>query len=66
MARLTRPRRGEGRMIAGVCAAVAEGLGLSTGLVRLGFVLFGVFGVGEIVYLVLWLVLPKRWHAELT
>ena len=60
MARLTRPRRGEGRMIAGVCAAVAEGLGLSTGLVRLGFVLFGVFGVGEIVYLVLWLVLPKR------
>ena len=59
MSRLTRPRRGEGRVIAGVCAAVADGVGLSTGLVRLGFVLFGLFGVGELAYLVLWLLLPK-------
>ena len=36
MTQLTRPRRGEGRMIAGVCAAVADGVGLGTGLVRLG------------------------------
>ena len=60
MSRLTRPARGEGRVIAGVAAAVANGLGVSTGLVRLVFVLTGLFGAGEIAYLVLWLLLPKR------
>ena len=60
MARMTRPRAGEGRMIAGVAAAVADGVGLSTGLVRLLFVVTGLFGAGELVYLVLWILLPKR------
>ena len=60
MSRLTRPARGEGRVLAGVAAAVADGLGLSVGLVRLVFVLTGLFGAGEIAYLVLWLLLPKR------
>ena len=60
MARLTRPRRGEGRVVAGVAAAVAEGLGLSTTLVRWIFAITGLFGAGEIVYLVLWILLPKR------
>lgn len=55
--RLVRPRHG--KVIAGVCAALAEGFGLSTTLVRLGFVLFGLFGVGELVYIVLWILLPK-------
>ena len=57
---MTRPRAGQGRMIAGVAAAVAEGLGLSVGLVRLVFVLTAFFGLGELVYLVLWVLLPKR------
>ena len=60
MSRLTRPRSGEGRMIAGVAAAVADGLGLSVTLVRVLFVIFALTGIGELVYLVLWLVLPKR------
>ena len=60
MARLTRPARGEGRVLAGVAAAVAEGLGLSTTLVRWVFVLTGLFGAGEIAYVVLWVLLPKR------
>lgn len=60
MARLTRPRRGEGRVFAGVAAAVADGLGMSTTLVRVLFVVSGLFGAGEIVYLVLWILLPKR------
>lgn len=60
MAALTRPARGEGRVIAGVAAAVADGLGLSTTLVRLLFVLAGFFGAGELVYIVLWILLPKR------
>jgi phage shock protein PspC (stress-responsive transcriptional regulator) len=60
MARLTRPRRGEGRVLAGVAAAVADGLGMSSTLVRVLFVVSGLFGAGEIVYLVLWILLPKR------
>ena len=55
---LVRPRHG--KIIAGVCAAIADRFGLSTGLVRLGFVLFGLFGVGEIVYIALWVVIPKE------
>jgi phage shock protein C len=60
MAQLTRPRRGEGRVIAGVAAAVADGLGMSRTLVRVLFVLAGIFGVGELVYIVLWILLPNR------
>lgn len=55
---LVRPRRGRGRIIAGVCAAVADRFGLSRGLVRLGFAIFGLVGAGEIVYLLLWLLIP--------
>lgn len=60
MARLTRPARGDGRVIAGVAAAVADGVGLSVLLVRVLFVVAGLVGAGEVVYLVLWLLLPKR------
>ncbi|MCF6744768.1 PspC domain-containing protein [Blastococcus sp. KM273128] len=55
---LVRPR---GRkMIAGVCAGLAQRFGVSTGLVRIGFVLFGLFGVGELAYIVLWIMIPKE------
>ncbi len=54
---LVRPR--SGKVIAGVCAALADRFGLSRGLVRVGFVLFGLFGVGELVYIILWILLPK-------
>lgn len=54
---LTRPRRG--RMIAGVCAGIADHYGWSRGTVRLLFVLFGLFGAGELAYVVLWLLMPK-------
>lgn len=47
-------------MIAGVCAALAERLGTSTFLVRLAFVIFGLVGAGEIVYLILWIIIPKE------
>lgn len=55
---LVRPRRG--KVIAGVCAALADRFGVSRGLVRLGFLLFAIFGVGEIAYIVLWVVIPKE------
>jgi phage shock protein PspC (stress-responsive transcriptional regulator) len=54
---LVRPR--SGAVIAGVCAALADRFGLSRGVVRIGFVLFGLFGVGELVYLALWIVIPR-------
>ncbi|MDP8931057.1 MAG: PspC domain-containing protein [Actinomycetota bacterium] len=55
---LTRPRHG--RVIAGVCAGIAEHYGWSRWLVRLLFVLFGLFGAGELVYIVLWILMPKQ------
>jgi phage shock protein C len=46
------------KKIAGVCGGLAEHFALDPTLVRLGFLLFALFGVGEIVYIVLWIVLP--------
>ncbi len=47
------------KMIAGVCAGLAAHYGWSRGVVRLLFVLFGLFGAGEIAYIVLWVLMPK-------
>ena len=57
---MVRPRHG--KVIAGVCAALADRFGLSRTLVRIAFVLFGLFGVGELVYIVLWLLIPRANH----
>lgn len=54
---LVRPR--SGKVVAGVCAALADRFGLSRGVMRVVFVLFGLFGVGELVYILLWLLIPK-------
>lgn len=54
---MVRPRNG--KVIAGVCAALADRFGISKTLVRIGFVLFGLFGVGELVYIALWIIIPK-------
>ena len=54
---LVRPRNR--KILAGVCAALADRLGISVKLVRLGFVLFGFFGIGELVYVALWILIPK-------
>ena len=55
---LVRPRNG--KILAGVCAALSERTGLPKFLVRLGFVLFGLFGVGEIAYIALWIIIPRQ------
>jgi phage shock protein C len=54
---LVRPR--SGKVLAGVCAALADRFGTSRALMRVAFVLFGLFGVGELVYIILWIVIPK-------
>ena len=58
---LVRPKRG--RMIAGVCAALADRFGIGVGKVRLIFILFGLFGAGEVAYIVLWILVPKQGRA---
>lgn len=55
---LVRPR--SGKLIAGVCAALAERFGVPKFLVRIGFVIFGLAGIGELVYIILWIMIPKE------
>lgn len=57
--RLERPVRGDGRVIAGVCAALANRFGISTFLVRLIFVILAITGAAELAYIILWIVIPK-------
>ena len=57
-AALVRPRNG--KVIAGVCAALADRFGISRTLVRLAFVIFGLVGAGEIAYIAGWLLIPKE------
>jgi phage shock protein PspC (stress-responsive transcriptional regulator) len=57
--RLTRSRN---KMIAGVCAGIAEYFGWEITLFRVVFVLVSILSVafpGILVYLVLWLVMPR-------
>lgn len=56
---LDRPR--EHRMIAGVCAGIADYLGWNRSTIRLLFVASILLpGPQVLVYLLLWLVMPKR------
>jgi len=49
----------EGRMIAGVCAGLAQYLGVDATLVRLVFVLLALFAAGGVLlYLILSLIMP--------
>ena len=57
---LYRSRRN--RMLAGVCGGLADWLGWSPGWVRLLYILISVLSVafpGIIVYIILWVVVPK-------
>ena len=50
------------RMVAGVCAGLAEEFGVSVTILRLAFVLSALLGggMGLIVYLVLWVIMPLQ------
>jgi phage shock protein C len=57
--RLTRPKAG--RMVAGVCAGLAAYFKVDINLVRLLFGVFTVFwGLGALVYLIAWAILPEE------
>ena len=56
---LTRPR--QGRIIAGVCAGLADRFGWNVFLVRLLFVLSIVIpGSQVLIYIVMWILMPNR------
>jgi phage shock protein C len=55
------------RMIAGVCGGLARHFDIDVTLVRLGFIaLTFVNGIGLLVYIVLWIVVPDEEHQNLS
>ena len=55
--RLERARAG--KRIAGVCAGLSAYTGIDVTLIRVAFVIFALTGIGELVYLLLWIFAPK-------
>jgi phage shock protein C len=48
------------RKIAGVCGGIAEYFGMDATLIRLLWILFGIFGgSGILAYLIAWIMIPK-------
>jgi len=57
--RLVRSRKGQ--MIAGVASGLADYLNVDANLVRLGFAVLSIFGgLGILLYLVAWVILPEE------
>lgn len=61
-------RKEHGRMVAGVCAGLAERFGVSVTVIRLAFVLGFFFsgGAALILYFVLWVVMPLEVPREVS
>jgi signal transduction histidine kinase len=57
-------RRAVGRLVGGVCAGLAEHLGLEVIVVRLAFAVLISAGVGVVAYVALWLLVPQRDEPE--
>ena len=58
---LTRPARGHGRLIAGVCAGIARRFGLSPWVVRGAFLLSCLLpGPQILLYVLLWIAMPRE------
>jgi phage shock protein PspC (stress-responsive transcriptional regulator) len=54
-------RSSNDKVIAGVCSGLAKSLEIDPIIMRLVFVVgFLAFGVGPIIYLLLWLLMPKE------
>jgi phage shock protein C len=59
MARARLTRSTDNKIFAGVCGGLAQHFGISSTRIRWAFVIFGLFGAGEVVYLILWILVPK-------
>lgn len=58
-------QRSSNKMIAGVCAGIAEYLGLDVTLVRVLYVLISIFSAGFpglLIYIILWFVMPDYYE----
>jgi phage shock protein C len=57
-------RRRDNRMVAGVCAGVADYMGMDVNLVRLIVAVVTLFtvGTGVVAYLIAWAVIPEEGH----
>jgi phage shock protein PspC (stress-responsive transcriptional regulator) len=56
--RLIRPENG--RILAGVCAGLADWVGLDVTIIRLIFIVFGFMtGSGLLIYIILWVIMPS-------
>ena len=57
-----RLKRSSDKMIAGVCAGIADYLGWEVSIVRIAYVLISIFSAGFpglLVYIILWFVMPE-------
>ena len=52
-------RSSSNKMLAGVCGGLSEHFGISSKRIRWAFFAFGLLGAGEVVYIILWIILPK-------
>jgi phage shock protein C len=60
-------KRSNDSIIAGVCGGIAEWLKLDSTIVRVGYVLISVLSAafpGILVYIILWIILPKPDRVE--
>ncbi|MFA9370637.1 MAG: PspC domain-containing protein [Labilibaculum antarcticum] len=58
-----RMKRSSDKMIAGVCAGIAEYFGWDVSLVRIAYVLLSIFSAvfpGLLVYIILWFIMPDN------
>lgn len=53
-------RSSQNKMLAGVCAGVADFFGLDIKLVRMVWFIALLFGAGAILYIILWIVVPEK------
>lgn len=53
-------RSSQNKMLAGVCAGVADFFGLDIKLIRLVWFIALLFGAGAILYIILWIVVPEK------
>lgn len=54
-------RKPEGQIVAGVCAGLADYLGVDVTIVRLAFAALTIFGgVGILLYVIAWAVIPEE------
>lgn len=59
----SRLTRSDNRVIAGVCAGLAEWLGWDIGLVRAVYLIISIFSAGfpgVLAYIILWIVMPEE------